>query len=115
MRVELGDRSYEIHIGNDWLPQLMPWLDFIPRTSAMMIITDAKVAEIAGNRVLELMRSGGFKVELAVFPGGEDHKNLTTVGTLTEKMVELGLDAIRRYSLGGGIPGDVTACRLHVL
>lgn len=108
MRVELGDRSYEIHIGNDWLPQLMPWLDFIPRTSAMMIITDAKVAEIAGNRVLELMRSGGFKVELAVFPGGEDHKNLTTVGTLTEKMVELGLD---RHStviaLGGGIPGDV--------
>lgn len=74
----------------------------------MMIITDAKVAEIAGNRVLELMRSGGFKVELAVFPGGEDHKNLTTVGTLTEKMVELGLD---RHStviaLGGGIPGDV--------
>ncbi len=108
MRVELGDRSYEIHIGNDWLPQLIPWLDFIPRTSAMMIITDAKVAEIAGNRVLELMRSGGFKVELAVFPGGEDHKNLTTVGTLTEKMVELGLD---RHStviaLGGGIPGDV--------
>ena len=107
MRVELGDRSYEIHIGSDWLPQLMPWLDFIPRTSAIMIITDANVAEIAGGRMLELMRSVGFKVELAEFPGGEDHKTLTTVRALTEKMVEFGLD---RHStviaLGGGIPGD---------
>lgn len=108
MRVELGDRSYEIHIGSDWLPQLMPWLDFIPRTSATMIITDANVAEIAGRRLLELMRSVGFKVALSDFPGGEDHKNLTTVRALTEKMVEFGLD---RHStviaLGGGIPGDV--------
>ena len=108
MRVELGSRSYEIHIGNDWLPQLMPWLDFIPRTSAMMIITDANVAEIAGGRMLELIRSNGFKVELAAFPGGEDHKNLATIGALTERMAEIGLD---RHStviaLGGGIPGDV--------
>lgn len=108
MRVELGDRSYDIHIGNDWLPQLMPLLDFIPRTSAIIIITDANVAEIAGHRMLELMRSGGFKAELAAFPGGEDHKSLITVRALTERMVESGLD---RHStviaLGGGIPGDV--------
>ena len=115
MRVELGDRSYEIHIGNDWLPQLMPWLDFIPRTSVVMIITDANVAEIAGGRVLELVRSSGFKVELAVFPGGEDHKNLATIGALTERMAKIGLDRLSTViALGGGIPGDVAGLAASV-
>ncbi|MEQ8200778.1 MAG: 3-dehydroquinate synthase [Syntrophomonadaceae bacterium] len=108
MRVELGERSYDIHIGSDWLPELLSMLDFIPRNSGVMIITDANVAKIAGDRLLEIMRSSGFKVELASFPGGEEHKNLTTVRSLTEQMVECGLDRQSTViALGGGIPGDV--------
>lgn len=108
MRVELGPRSYDIHIGNDWLEQLIPHLESFSRNSRLVIITDANVAEIAGQRLLELMQSRGFKADLAVFPGGEDHKNLAAVQALTAKMVELGLDRQSTViALGGGIPGDV--------
>lgn len=108
MRVELGARSYEIHIGYDWLPQLIPLLNAVPRSSRMVIITDANVGSIAGRRLLELMKSCGFQADLVVFPGGEGHKNLTTITALAEKMVELGLDRKSVViALGGGIPGDV--------
>ncbi len=108
MRVELGDRSYEIHIGSKWLDQLIPCLDFIPRTYKLMIISDVNVANLASDRVLGLLRTAGFQVEMAVFPGGEEHKNLSTIMSLSEKMVEAGLDRKSTViALGGGIVGDV--------
>lgn len=108
MRVELGDHSYEIHIGSDWLDQMVPRLNIVPRTSKLVVISDANVARMAGDRVLELLRTAGFQVEIAVFPGGEEHKNLTTIMSLSEKMVEAGLDRKSTViALGGGIVGDV--------
>lgn len=108
MRVELGDRSYEIHIGSKWLDQLIPCLDFIPRASKLMVISDVNVANLAGDTVLNLLRTAGFQVKMAVFPGGEEHKNISTILSLAEKMVEAGLDRKSTViALGGGIVGDV--------
>ncbi len=108
MRVELGDRSYEIHIGSNWLDKLVSQLNFVHKGSKLVIISDANVARLAGDRVLELLRNAGFQVEMAVFPGGEEHKNLATILSLSETMVETGLDRKSTViALGGGIVGDV--------
>lgn len=108
MKVELGDRSYDICIGENWLPQLGEMLDFVPRTSRMILITDNNVNRLAGDRVLEVLRQAGFPVAAAVIPGGEGCKNLTTASLLYERMVDLGLDRKSTVvALGGGIVGDV--------
>lgn len=108
MRVDLGDRSYDICIGNNWLDQMAEKLQFLPNTSRMILITDKNVNRLAGNEVLEVLRRAGFNVKAAVIPGGEECKNLTTVAWLYDKMVAYGLDRKSTVvALGGGIVGDV--------
>lgn len=108
VRVELGERSYDICIGEDWLPRLGELLNFIPKTSLMIMITDENVYRLAGSKVLGILRDAGFKVELAVIPGGEGCKNLATSAWLYEQMIAAGLDRKSTVlALGGGIVGDI--------
>ena len=108
MKVELGTRSYDICIGENWLPQLGEMLGFIPKTSRLILITDENVNRLYGNRALDVLRESGFQVDAAVIPGGEGCKNLTTAASLYEQMVALGLDRKSTVmALGGGIVGDV--------
>jgi 3-dehydroquinate synthase len=108
VRVELGERSYDICIGEKWIPQLGELLNFVPKTSQMIMITDNNVFNLYGASVLKILRDAGFKVEPAVIPGGEGCKNLATVASLYEQMIALGLDRKSTVlALGGGIVGDI--------
>jgi len=108
VKVELGNRSYDICIGENWLPQLGEILDFVPNTSRMIMITDENVNRLYGNRALDVLHKAGFQVDTAIIPGGEGCKNLTTTASLYEQMVALGLDRKSTVvALGGGIVGDV--------
>mgnify|MGYP000850272541 FL=1 len=108
MRVELGDRSYDIRIGNNWMTQFADLLHFIPKTSRIILITDENVFHLAGDRLLNILRQADFQVESAVIAGGEGCKNLATTAGLHEQMVEFGLDRKSTVlALGGGIVGDI--------
>jgi 3-dehydroquinate synthase len=108
LRVELAERSYEICIGEDWLPQLSQKLSFVPKTGQIIMVADNNVYQLYGSKVLEILRDAGFTVEAAVIPGGETCKNLTTATWLYEKMLSCGLDRKSTVlALGGGIVGDV--------
>ncbi|MDD4172465.1 MAG: 3-dehydroquinate synthase, partial [Syntrophomonas sp.] len=108
MRVELGDRSYNIEIGSNWLIQLIEKLHFIPKTSRIILITDENVFHLAGDRLLNILRQADFQLESAVIAGGEGCKNLATTAGLHEQMVEFGLDRKSTVlALGGGIVGDI--------
>ena len=108
VRVELGERGYDILIGENWLEQLTSYLSFIPKSSKLMLISDRNVFALAGERVLSILRDAGFMVESAVVPGGEGCKNLTVTAWLYEQMLVYGLDRKSTVlALGGGIVGDV--------
>jgi 3-dehydroquinate synthase len=108
VKVELGLRSYDICIGENWLPQLGEMLKFVPITSRLILITDENVNQLYGSKVLAVLRQAGFQVDKAVIPGGEGCKNLTTATALYEQMVTFGLDRKSTVvALGGGIVGDV--------
>jgi len=108
VRVELGERSYDICIGDGWLPQLTQFLSFIPHTSEIIMITDQNVFDLYGPRTLEILQSAGYKVEAAVIAGGESCKNLDTVASLYKQMISQGLDRKSTVvALGGGIVGDI--------
>ncbi|PKM77116.1 MAG: 3-dehydroquinate synthase [Firmicutes bacterium HGW-Firmicutes-15] len=108
VRVELGERSYDICIGENWLPRLGDSLNFVPKSSQMIMISDENVFNLYGSRVLEILRDAGFKVESAVIAGGEGCKNLATSSCLYEQMITAGLDRKSTVlALGGGIVGDI--------
>lgn len=76
------------------------------------IITDANVDELYGQPEHSLWQSlteAGFEVHKYVFPGGESHKNMSTITDILEYLAS---NSFTRsdilLALGGGITGDVT-------
>ena len=72
------------------------------------VISDAKVADLFGEKVCAGLRQEGFSPELLVVSGGEMAKSMMQAAALCEKMSAAGLD--RRsflVSLGGGVIGDL--------
>ena len=104
--VELGDRSYEIHIG-DQIPGRTP--DLMPSgSSRFLIVTDANVQTPHAETVLTALTDQGFTGSIACVPAGEKSKSTATLTTLYDELV--GQSANRKttvVAVGGGVVGDL--------
>ncbi len=108
VRVDLGEQSYDIHIGEDYLSSLPALLAGVPRKSTCILVSDELVFSLYGEAFLEILRVAGLKVETAVLKGGEACKNLSTLSWLYEQMIVKGLDRQSTVlALGGGVVGDI--------
>lgn len=105
LRVELGDRSYEIRIGDD-LAACLP-----PAPSAgtqVLVVCDARVSRLYGRRCEEALRRRGFVPCLAEVPAGESSKDLRYARHLYDCAIRAGLDRKSFLAaLGGGMVGDL--------
>ena len=90
MRVPLGTRAYEIHLGDgirDDIPRLLR--EFCPAAS-YTVISDSTVAPLYGeplSRQLDAMAPS----QLLTFPAGEEYKNRDTWSTLIDQLLAAGL------------------------
>ncbi len=108
VQVDLGEQSYDIHIGENCLASLPELLAGVPRSSRSILVSDELVFSLYGNEALEILHSAGLQVETAVIKGGESCKNLSTLSWLYEQMIEKGLDRQSTvFALGGGVVGDL--------
>ena len=106
LNVDLGERSYPIHIGEDLLADGDLLRQALGGGRAALITNDV-VAPLYLDRVLEALQ--GAPVTTIVLPDGERHKNLVTLGGIYDKLMAARLD--RRstlIALGGGVIGDIT-------
>ena len=107
--VELGPRSYPIHIGEGLLPSLAELLKPLGITGRTGLVSSANIHELYGEVVESALAAGGCQVSTALIPDGEKAKDLATVSRLYDTFLEAGLDrASTLVSLGGGVVGDVT-------
>src|SRR5690606_15778042 len=61
-----------------------------------------------GQRVLDGLRAAGLGAALLTFPDGEAHKTRATWGSLSDRMLELGMGRDSCViALGGGVTGDL--------
>lgn len=78
----------------------------------LCIITDSNVDVLYGQKDHSLwtsLESAGFDVYKYVFPGGENHKNMTTITNILEYLAQNNFTrSDMLLALGGGITGDVT-------
>lgn len=73
------------------------------------IVTDSKVDEIYGGRVLELLQGKCLKAVKFSFPNGEENKTLDTVRDAYKFLIQEGFDRKDMLlALGGGVVGDTT-------
>jgi 3-dehydroquinate synthase len=107
VRVPLGDRAYDIHIGVDDLAPLRAALDRVGR-GAVGLVTDSNVAPLYAARVQAEIAAAGRRCVTHVMPAGEAGKQLERIGEICGAFLAGGLDrAGVVVALGGGVVGDM--------
>jgi 3-dehydroquinate synthase len=107
MRVNLGERSYDIHITTDDPAGVGPFAGARCRGSLALIIADTAVQAHA-RAVDAALRSAGFQTRIHLLPPGESQKSLAVAAQLYDALAELHAD--RRTlvaAVGGGVVGDL--------
>ncbi len=107
LRVELGERSYPIHIGGGLLDRAAAYEPHVKGRRAA-IVTNATVAALYAQRVEAALAAAGASTLRIVVPDGEAFKNWQTLDNIHSALLEARAD--RRtvvIALGGGVVGDM--------
>lgn len=103
--VNLGDRSYSIHIGTELT--FGAGVEFGDGVRGL-IVTDSNVDPLYGESFAGKLRARGVEAVRAVVPAGESSKSMEVLETLYEQAVTAGLDRSGVVvALGGGVVGDL--------
>ena len=106
LTVQLGNRSYPIHINAGLLERTELFSEFLHK-QAVCIITDDIVAPLFLRKVARTLKE--FAPEHLVLPHGEKHKDWRSLDNIFGFLLKRGLgrDAVL-LALGGGVVGDLT-------
>jgi 3-dehydroquinate synthase len=106
--VDLGERSYPIHIGHGTLAEAGE--EIARRTGARraVIVTVPEVGRRYAARLVRSLAQAGVKAKRIVVPDGDATKNLGQIARLYDAFLEAGLDRSSVViALGGGMVGDL--------
>jgi 3-dehydroquinate synthase len=107
LRVNLGERSYDIAVTSGDPGGVGPFARERCRGSLALVVSDTNVAGHA-EAVTRSLETAGFRTAAQVLPPGESQKSLATASTLYDRLAELHAD--RRTlvaAVGGGVIGDL--------
>jgi 3-dehydroquinate synthase len=109
IRVELGERSYEILIDSGILSSIGERLLRYSVGKKIAIVSNPKVAELYADRVVNSLKKEDFDVSLILIPDGEAYKDYFWAYHILTKLLEIGFDRKScLIALGGGVVGDIT-------
>jgi len=108
LKVELGDRSYPIHVGAGLLdrPDLVsPHL----KSKRVVVVTNDVVAPLYLERLERTLCGAGATTAAIVLPDGEAYKDWTTANRIFDGLLSgLADRGTTLMALGGGVIGDLT-------
>ncbi len=106
--IDLGPRSYTIHIGYNLIGRAGEILRGVLGGERAMVVTNYTVGSLYGKSIRDQLEKSGIYPVFAEIPDGEEYKSLSTAGELYDLAYRNELD--RRSSilaLGGGVVGDL--------
>ena len=108
LTVDLGPRSYPIHIGTGLLAEAGSLIAPHLGGGRALVVADATVAGLHGQALMAALAAAGIDAALATFPAGEPSKTLATAEQL---WAACALERIDRsgciIGFGGGVSGDL--------
>lgn len=105
LNVDLGERSYPIHIGQGLLAQ--PLLAPFIKGRQVMVVSNETVAPLYLDRLLTQLE--GFQVDSVILPDGEAFKDLQHVNRIFDALLAKRHNRTTTLiALGGGVVGDMT-------
>ncbi|MCX8505434.1 MAG: 3-dehydroquinate synthase [Alphaproteobacteria bacterium] len=109
--VELGERSYPIHIGQNLLSDAGKILRDeakIAVTRRLFIISDEHVARLHAEKLQKSLTSAGYRHELLILPSGESTKSFAQLEKICAWLLGHKIDRQAvGVALGGGVMGDL--------
>ena len=108
VRVALGSRSYDIHIGRNLLAGLGPACRRLGLGPRCALVTDRRVGPLYAERSMASLVDAGFEPVLITVPSGETAKSVAQVAACYHRLAAHRLE--RRsflIALGGGVVGDL--------
>ncbi|MBA4371190.1 MAG: 3-dehydroquinate synthase [Coriobacteriaceae bacterium] len=108
VRVELGERGYDVRIGRGVLAELGSGLRALTKAARVALVADERVWGLYGERVFSSLLSAGFRVSPVTVPAGEGSKSWDRAGDVLERLATAGIsrdDVV--VALGGGVTGDL--------
>jgi 3-dehydroquinate synthase len=108
LTVELGDRSYPIHIGAGLLDRAELILPYLPQ-KRVAVVTNTTVAPLYLERLTATLQAAGVTVMSIVLPDGEAYKNWETLNLIFDALLTQRAERkTTLIALGGGVIGDMT-------
>ncbi len=109
-RVELGERSYDIHIEPGCLENLgAAMASLFPGINRCFIVSNDVVAPLYLDQVTKSLEGSGWQAETCVLPDGEKHKTMVSLSAILDQLMTARLSRNEPViALGGGVVGDMT-------
>ena len=109
VRVELGQRSYDIIIDKGILSKIGEGLLPFNFFSKIIIISNPSVFRLYGGIVINSLSKAGFKCSSILIPDGEEYKDYFWAYHILSELLTARLDRNScLIALGGGVIGDMT-------
>ena len=108
VRIEMGERSYDILIGESLLGNRATYAN-LPKASTAMIVTNTAVAPLYAKSLANALAGQYQRVFEVVLPDGEAYKDWQTLNLIFDALLSNGCDRKTvLFALGGGVVGDMT-------
>lgn len=108
VRVDLGDRSYNIEIGPGLIETCGAAIKPFCKSGACVVVTDGNVAKHYLEPCLVSLRNAGLDARSIVMPAGEATKSYAHLESLLDDLLEGGVErSTVLVALGGGVIGDL--------
>ena len=109
VQVNLGSRSYPIHVKSGLLKQTASILSDHNHGQKWVIISQYNLMDLFGFDLMTVLNESGFNCDFITLPVGEASKSLNEFSRVISQMVEFGCDRKTTIiALGGGVVGDVS-------
>ncbi|WP_456417064.1 3-dehydroquinate synthase [Thiolapillus sp.] len=106
LQVDLGERSYPIHIGQGLIADRELLRRHI-QSRQVLVVSNETVAPLYMKQLMDAL--SGLQAEQVILPDGEKYKNLDVLKRIFDRLLDKRFDrGCTLIALGGGVIGDMT-------
>ncbi len=116
VRVDLGDRSYDILVGEGLLARAGELIKAVLPGNRVIIVSDERVAKDYAPILVESLNKAGITNDVIPVPMGEGGKTFSSLEIVCEKILAFKPDRkTTLIALGGGAVGDLTGFAASII
>lgn len=111
IRVELGERSYDVRVGSGVLDSVGTVAAGLPAVRQAAVIADSNIASSYGNQAVDSLTAAGIDATLIEFPTGEQNKTVAVFSDMLDAVFAISPVIDRDLLIvacGGGVTGDIS-------